>query len=205
MFEKFLSLLLCLIMVLSLISCGDSSRDEPVKDVPPVTEDVIEDENTEHEDLSNPDAPDYRDDTIGDNMGGITTCMVGETVDVHNCRITLVGYKISEGNDWYVPENGCYVGVNFIIENTSDIIINPNDGKLFFTGYADDFYVESTWAEAVFGEGIYADIAPDKKVNGWIVFDINPDWNKLELDFLYYDEENYQDVIEARFLVENEG
>lgn len=197
MFKKFLSLLLCLIMVLSLAACKVSVQNGSVE-TPPVTE-----ENTEHEDLSSPDAPDYRDDTIGDDMGGITTCMVGETIELEDCNITLVGYEVFEGDEWYTPDNDCFVGVNFIIENTSSNIFSIAT-ELSFTGYADNFYADSssTWLMAnYFGENIDVDLAPQKSVNGWIVYDINSDWEKLEVDFVY----SKENIIEARFLIENEG
>lgn len=204
MFKKFLSLLLCLIIVLSMVACG-SPKDEPVDDTPPAIEDNIDnennvtDENTEHEDLSNPDAPDYRDDTITENMGGITTCMIGETVELEKCAITLVGYETSKGTTLNSPKNDYFIGINFIIENTSEDVFSV--GQLMdFTGYVDNFYIQDVYS-GLFGNRIDVEIAPEKKVNGWIVYDINSNWEKFEVDFVYSDENS----IEARFLIENEG
>lgn len=195
--------MMCVIMSSSLIACNSSVNSESLKDTPPVTEDIVEDivENTtENESLSNPDAPNYRDDTIKDNMGGITTCMIGETIVIQNCKITLEGYEIKEGNQWYVPDNDYFIGVNFTIENIGETIFNIAD-VMKFTGYVDNCYIRDKWITAnYFGDYIGVNLSPQKYINGWIVYDVNSDWKKLEVDFIYSEE----DTIEARFLIENE-
>lgn len=203
MFKKFLSLLLCLIMMLSLVACSNSSNDEDTEELP-TTENTVTEDIT-HEDLSNPDAPEYRDDTIADDMGGITTCMVGETVELDDCNITLVGYDFSNGNEWEIPEEGCrFIGVNFIIENTTDEMLNISS-LMDFTAYIDDFQVEDAWADHLFGNSIDAELAPNKKVSGWITYNVPENWGKLEIDYNYINWESMEGWVEARFLIENEG
>lgn len=202
MFQKILILMMCVLMSLSLIACNSSVNNESLGNTPPVTEDIVEDiiENTtENESLSNPNAPNYRDDTIMENMGGITTCMIGETIVIQNCKITLEGYEVKEGNQWNIPDNDCFVGINFTIENIGETIFNISD-VMKFTGYVDNCYTNDKWiTTSYFGNYIDVNLSPQKYVNGWIVYDVNYDWEKLEVDFIYSDE----DIIEARFLIEN--
>lgn len=204
MSKKVFVLMLCVFMSFSMVACSGSVNNETVSS-PPATEDVVKDEvvedNTENEDLNTPNAPEYRDDTITENMGGITTCMIGETVELEDCNITLVGYEINKGTTLNQPKNDYFVGINFIIENTSEDVFSVSQ-LMDFTGYIDNFYIQDAYLyTGLFGNRIDVEISPEKKVNGWIVYDINSDWEKLEVDFVY----SKNNIIETRFLIENEG
>ena len=115
-----------------------------------------------------------------------TTFGVGETAELNNVGVTLLGVTESDGSAYNKPTEGnTFVLCEFEIENnsTSDIGISS---MLSFDCYCDDYAASislTALAEKGSKQQLDGTIAGGKKMNGVIGYEVPKDWKELELRF----------------------
>ena len=108
---------------------------------------------------------------------------LNETAVFDTLKFTATKIEESEGEEFFTPEEGnVFVGVNFVIENTSDEEQSVSS-LLLFEGYVDDVKADySISASCVFDEGtLDGTIAPGKKLVGWYALEVPENWTALEI------------------------
>ena len=112
------------------------------------------------------------------------TLTLNSTATFDGWTITPVKVEESTGSDFFKPESGnVFVGVKFVIENTSEEEKTVSS-LLMFDAYADDTSCDlSITATTVFGNGTTVDttLAPGKKHEGWYGVEIPESWEELEI------------------------
>lgn len=153
--KKFLSLILAVIVVLSLVACSDAPKKEAYQ--PGDTTESV--------------AP--KDETFG----------INEVAVFEDMRIVATEITESKGNDFFNPKKGkTFVGVHFEIENTSDEEQSISS-LLMFDGYVDDVKCDYSFnAACAFDEGtLDGSILPGKKLVGWYALEVPQNWKSIEL------------------------
>ncbi len=108
---------------------------------------------------------------------------LNETAVFKNLKITATEIVESEGEDYFVPEDGkIFVGVKFTIENISSEIQNIST-LLLFDAYVDDVKCAySISAACVFDEGtLDGSLEPGKKMIGWYAVEVPANWKTIDL------------------------
>ncbi len=155
--KKFLSFLLCGILVLLFTACD---TDTPTK------------ETGQTEQVASSDTE--------------QTYSLNETAVFTDLKFTAIEIKESNGDGFFVPEsNNVFVGVKFTIENISDEE-QTISSLLMFESYADDIKCDySINAECAFDDGtLDGSIAPGKKLVGWYAIEVPSNWSKIEVNVL---------------------
>ena len=115
-----------------------------------------------------------------------TEFYVGETAQLKGIKGTLVNVSESMGSAYNKPNEGnVFVLGEFEIENTSNSEIGISS-MLSFNAYCDDYactYSLSALLEKGNKNQLDGTIAPGKKFNGVIGYEVPADWEKLELHF----------------------
>ncbi len=158
--KKILSFLLVAMLVFSLCAC--SMDDTPGK------------EYVSNNDKTTENKPDTKDETFG----------INETAVFDALKFTATEIKESKGTGFFEPDEGnVFVGIKFIIENTSDQEQSVST-LLLFNGYVDDIKCAYSFnASCAFDEGtLDGEIAPGKKLVGWYALEVPQDWSNIELD-----------------------
>lgn len=157
--KKVICLLLCVVMGLSLIACGEGS---------PVTGSL----NTESGNQNN-----QTDATQSQNLG------LNDFVAFKSLTYSATELQESKGNEFFKPEAGnIFVGIKFTIENTSSEaqIISS---LLQFSAYVDDVKCDySISAACAFDEGtLDGEVAAGKKLVGWYAVEVPENWSSIEI------------------------
>jgi hypothetical protein len=115
-----------------------------------------------------------------------TTFGIGETVELKDILVTLVGVTISDGGDFNKPSDGnVFLLCEFNIENNSDKDITVSS-IISFEAYCDDYSInQSITALLEKGDKNQLDgtVAAGKKMNGVIGYEVSKDWKELEVNF----------------------
>ena len=159
--KKFLSLVLCFMMMASLTACG--LEDAPEKEVSNQTGESTNEQKTE----SSKD-----------------TFALNETAVFSDLKFTATEITESKGDDFFTPDDGnVFVGVKFTIENISSESQNVSS-LLLFDGYVDDVKCDFSFnASCVFDEGtLDGEIAAGKKLIGWYSLEVPENWQKIDLE-----------------------
>jgi len=126
---------------------------------------------------------------------------VGDTVTVRNVDITLNDLTISTGKDFFTPDDGKV----FLI---ADVTLSNNGKKelsissmLAVKAYVDDYAVNTDLSAIASADKSSLDgsIAPGKKLNGILGYQVPADWKVLEINI-------QPDVLsnnKATFVIEN--
>lgn len=111
---------------------------------------------------------------------------VGETAEMNDIQITLVNYEESNGSEYNTPSEGnVFVLANFEISNNSDSELAVSS-MASFEAYADDYalnYSISALIEKQDSTQLDGTVAPGKKMNGWIGYEVPSDWYNIEIHF----------------------
>lgn len=115
-----------------------------------------------------------------------TEFLKGETAELKGVSVTLVNVTESTGSDYNKPAEGnVFVLCEFEIVNDSDKEINVSS-MMSFEAYCDD-YTCSVSFSALMEKGDQAQldgtVAPGKKFNGVIGYEVPADWKELEVRF----------------------
>ena len=111
---------------------------------------------------------------------------VGETAQLNDVNATLVAVSTSKGSKYNKPTDGnVFVLCEFTIENNSDTELNVSS-LLSFEAYCDDFacnYSLSAILEKENKGQLDGTVAPGKKMNGIIGYEVPKDWKELEVHY----------------------
>ena len=113
------------------------------------------------------------------------TFTVGETAQMQDIQVTLSNYEESEGSNFYKPSEGkVFVLAEFEIANNSDKDLAISS-LLSFKAYADDYSLNYSVAAMIDKSDSTLDgsVAAGKKMKGWIGYEVNADWEKVEIEF----------------------
>lgn len=111
---------------------------------------------------------------------------VGETVELKDVHATLVGVSESNGSTYNKPSDGnVYILCEFEIVNNSDEEIAVSS-MLSFEAYCDDYacnYSLGALIEKGDKNQLDGTVAPGKKFNGVIGYEVPADWKEMEIKF----------------------
>jgi len=105
---------------------------------------------------------------------------VGDQVSVDDVLVTLVDAYEHEGEYFSIPEDGnVFVVFEFEIENNSsrDITVASIHA---FDAYVDDYSINDSYND------LNGYVAPGKKMNGVIGYEVPRDWKTIEIKFTPY-------------------
>ena len=115
-----------------------------------------------------------------------TVFTVGDTVELNGVKTTLLSAEEYPGKQYMMPTDGnVFLVCQFEIENDSSAEINVSS-MVSFNAYCDDYSVslsitgemlEDSW------KSLDGTVAPDKKINGVIAYEIPQDWQKMEISY----------------------
>lgn len=170
---KTILIVIAVIVVLGVIGSIAGGDDEPKK---------VEDANTENsqtESVSTEPTSEPQEDEQ-------TVFAPGETAEMNGVQVSFVGYEESTGSEFNTPSDGnVFLLANFEISNNSDSEISISS-MMSFEAYADDYalnYSVSALLEKSDSTQLDGTIAPGKKMNGWIGYEVPADWSKAEIHF----------------------
>lgn len=110
----------------------------------------------------------------------------GEVAEMNDVQVTLMGYEESAGSEYNTPSEGnVFVLANFEIANNSDSELAISS-MVSFEAYADDYalnYSLNALMEKSDSTQLDGTIAPGKKMNGWIGYEVPADWSNIEIHF----------------------
>ena len=111
---------------------------------------------------------------------------VGETANLKDVLVSLVNVTESNGSSFNTPQDGyVFVLCEFTIENNSTKELTVSS-LLSFEAYCDD-YATSMSISALMEKGdkeqLDGKVAPGKKFNGIIGYELPTDWKELEIKF----------------------
>ena len=111
---------------------------------------------------------------------------VGETALQKDVSVTLVGVSESEGSSFNTPADGnVYVLCEFEIENNAKKELNISS-MLSFEAYCDDYSCSFSLGALMEKDNknqLDGTVAPGKKFNGVIGYEVPADWQELEIHF----------------------
>ncbi|MBQ7876691.1 MAG: DUF5067 domain-containing protein [Clostridia bacterium] len=108
---------------------------------------------------------------------------LNETADFDGLKITAVNMEETKGKDYFTAgEGNVFVGVEFLIENTTEEEVNMSS-LLMFEAYADDMSCDYsiTGTSAFGGETVDGAVASGKKLQGWYAIEVPEDWKTIEM------------------------
>ena len=115
-----------------------------------------------------------------------TVFQVGETAMLKDVKATLAGVTQSDGSEYNKPgEGNVFVLCEFMIENNSDEELSISS-LMCFSAYCDDYACDYSFSALLESEGknqLDGSIAPGKKMDGVIGYEVPADWQELEIHF----------------------
>lgn len=126
------------------------------------------------------------DDKDKDSSKGKEVYGVGETAECNGVSVTMLGVNESNGSGFCSPDDGMvYLVCEFEIVNNSDeeVVISS---VLSFDAYCDDYACNmnlSAMLECEDKEQLDATLAPGKKLNGIIGYEVSEDWGEIEIHY----------------------
>lgn len=112
--------------------------------------------------------------------------LVGETAELSKIVVSMVNVTESTGSAYNTPTEGnVFVLCEFEIANNSDEEITVSS-MMSFEGYCDDYsctYSLSAIMEKGNKNQLDGTVAPGKKINGVIGYEVPADWKELEIHF----------------------
>lgn len=171
---KTILIVIAVIIVLGVIGSifGEEEKPEKVADVN--TDTQTEEPSTETETELEEDDEEQ------------TVFKQGEVAEMNDVQITLMGYEESAGSEFNTPAEGnVFVLANFEIANNSDSELAISS-MMSFEAYADDYalnYSINALLEKSDSTQLDGTIAPGKKMNGWIGYEVPADWSNVEIHF----------------------
>lgn len=171
---KTILIVIAVIVVLGVIGSifGEEEKPEKVADV---------NTDTQTEEPSNETETEPEEDSEEQ-----TVFKQGEVAEMNDVQVTLMGYEESTGSEFNTPAEGnVFVLANFEIANNSDSELSISSA-LSFEAYADDYALNYSFGalmEKTDSTQLDGTIAPGKKMNGWIGYEVPADWSNIEIHF----------------------
>lgn len=111
---------------------------------------------------------------------------VGDTLEMDNILVTLVNVKESTGSQFMTPADGnVFVICEFTIENKTDSEIAVSS-MMSFEAYFDDYVANLSFSAMAMDQSkqqLDGPIAPGKKFNGVVGYEVPEDWASVEIRF----------------------
>ena len=110
---------------------------------------------------------------------------IGDTAKLNDVYVTLVGVSESSGSKYITPAAGnVFVLWEFTIENNSSSELNISS-LMCFDAYVDDYSTNLSFSAetAVDKNPLDGTVAPGKKMNGVIGYEVPKDWSTFEVHF----------------------
>ena len=122
----------------------------------------------------------------GSNKDDKNVFSVGEYAELRGVKVSLVSVTKSMGSDFNTPTDGnVFVLCEFEIINESEAEVSVSS-MLSFDAYCDD-YACSLSLSALLEKGnknqLDGTVAPGKKINGVIGYEVPVDWENIEIHF----------------------
>ncbi len=109
----------------------------------------------------------------------------GEIAELNGVQVTLTDYKESTGSDFNKPSDGnVFLMAEFEIANNTDKELTISS-VMSFEAYADDYALNYSISALMEKDGNQLDgtIAAEKKMKGWIGWEIPQDYQNVEIHF----------------------
>lgn len=173
---KTILIVIAVIIILAVIGTMFGEEEKPEK-VGEISSESNQTENSQS--VSSDSTADSQEDAQ-------TVFKQGEIAEMNDIQITLVGYEESTGSEYNTPSEGnVFLLANFEIANNSDSELTVSSA-MSFDAYADDYalnYSIGALMEKTDSTQLDGTIAPGKKMNGWIGYEVPADWSKVEIHF----------------------
>ena len=115
-----------------------------------------------------------------------TVFTVGDTVELNGVKTTLLSAEEYPGKQYMMPTDGnVFLVCQFEIENDSSAEINVSS-MVSFNAYCDDYSVSLSITGEMLEDSwktLDGTVAPGKKINGVIAYEIPQDWQKMEISY----------------------
>lgn len=112
----------------------------------------------------------------------------GNYVEIDNLKFSFEKAsqydEIGEGYFVDKPEDGKkYLVLFFEVENISNEEQHVN--MFYYDAYVDDYTIDETYifSDVEGYEDLSGDLAPGKKLKGYVCYEVNPDWQKFEFSY----------------------
>lgn len=175
---KTILIVIAVIVVLGVIGSIVGGDDQPQK--------VGEANADTQAESSSTDGTNEESDTSSNESEEQTVFTKGEIAEMNDVQVTLVNYEESAGSEYNTPPEGnIFLLVNFEIANNSDSELAVSS-MVSFEAYADDYtlnYSLNALIEKSDSTQLDGTIAPGKKMNGWIGYEVPADWSNVEIHF----------------------
>lgn len=165
-----------LVIVVSAFGSGDDQQ-------PALVDDAAQQSGSpqQEEQLASEDQQDQADSPAEEK----TTFTVGEQVELNDVIVTMVDVTENSGTEFLKPNEGhAYVICEFEVQNNSDRELNLSS-LMSFDAYFDD-YATSISISALSTsdkDQLGGTVAPGKKINGIVGYEVADDWNTVEIHF----------------------
>lgn len=168
-------ILISLLLIAALSACGDSG---------PTPERVVSTENQS----STPqqtiiETPDSSQSTTQADEPDERIFAVGDTIRVGNVEITVLGYRISEGESFFTPGNGnIFYLIDVAVANTGDSAESISSMLMFDLRDSDGFSHNLSFSALSMGRGsVDGAVLPEKVIRGELGYEIPADPAGYEL------------------------
>ena len=111
---------------------------------------------------------------------------VGDAVELNGVKTTLLSAEEYPGKQYMMPTDGnVFLVCQFEIENDSSAEITVSS-MVSFNAYCDDYSVNLSVTGEMLEDSwktLDGTVAPGKKINGVIAYEIPQDWQKMEISY----------------------
>lgn len=115
-----------------------------------------------------------------------TVFTVGDAVELNGVKTTLLSAEEYPGKQYMMPTDGnVFLVCQFEIENDSSAEITVSS-MVSFNSYCDDYSVSLSVTGEMLEDSwktLDGTVAPGKKINGVIAYEIPQDWQKMEISY----------------------
>lgn len=115
-----------------------------------------------------------------------TVFTVGDAVELNGVKTTLLSAEEYPGKQYMMPTDGnVFLVCQFEIENDSSAEITVSS-MVSFNAYCDDYSVNLSVTGEMLEDSwktLDGTVAPGKKINGVIAYEIPQDWQKMEISY----------------------
>lgn len=173
---KIILIVLVVLVVLGILSqaLDSSDKDEPKK------VDTASTASTSSVDSE------QKEETPSETEEQPTSFKPGETAELNDVQVTFVSATENAGNELVTPADGkTFLIFEFEIANNSDKEVAVSS-LVSFTAYCDDYSVDLSLSALMANQDkqqLDGSVAPGKKMNGIVGYEVPADWKTAEVNF----------------------
>lgn len=174
---------------------------EDEEDLPAESSDPVSSSYTSEVETSKSETESVKTSTVEENIPIEYT--TGDTAIENDVSVTLLNVEQTYGTEFFYPEEeNVFVVFDFELENSTKEEITFS---YFYAtdAYCDDYAIETSFNgdAATKKNALSGTLAPGKKLNGSLVYEVPEEWNKIEIVFDWTLVSNRMD--DVIFVVEN--